>query len=293
MGLGGIAITNQVYAQANSVRNTDVRKSDSEKFDNANMNTHNITGKNGLSERMLLASRHADMKPAHIAKSLKKSRSTVQRWFDGTAEKIDALTCDRVATLLGVNSTWLATGRGQMLSISTGMQSQPQTTDQPLCVDLNKYQHKIDKNQVHHFDGETPLALAGTRPVGLTQRVIAVLNWTDATNWQDAVRLTTRTTSGLAEWPDDCFALEVKDEIVSGGSLPQGSLVIVSPSVKPAHGNRVLVLHHGKGIAVVYKYIDLGERPELHPVSEKLDKCPLLETDQIIGVVIKAIISYD
>ncbi|PHV09676.1 hypothetical protein CSQ89_20395 [Chitinimonas sp. BJB300] len=79
---------------------------------------------------MRLAAKEADLKPAQIASALKKNRSTVQQWFDGTVKSISGDSLTAVAKLLGVRVEWLAAGDGPMRSLPDQSKTQRENIDQ-------------------------------------------------------------------------------------------------------------------------------------------------------------------
>ena len=67
-----------------------------------------------LAERITLAIKQAGVKPAHVAKAAKVSRTTVGDWMHGRTQQIRGATLLLAADFLGVNPAWLGTGKGPM-----------------------------------------------------------------------------------------------------------------------------------------------------------------------------------
>lgn len=68
-----------------------------------------------LAERLTLAIKHAKITKAELARRVGISAPSVNGWFSGKAKFLRGENLLAAAKGLGVNETWLATGKGQML----------------------------------------------------------------------------------------------------------------------------------------------------------------------------------
>lgn len=67
-----------------------------------------------LQDRIGQALKDSTLKnPSALAKKAKVSRATVSLWINGPTQSIDGENLTRVASALGVNAHWLATGEGK------------------------------------------------------------------------------------------------------------------------------------------------------------------------------------
>ncbi|MBN5087562.1 helix-turn-helix transcriptional regulator [Stenotrophomonas maltophilia] len=69
-----------------------------------------------LAERLTLAIEHAQLTKAELARRVGISAPSVNGWFSGKAKFLRGENLLAAAKALGVNETWLATGKGQMQS---------------------------------------------------------------------------------------------------------------------------------------------------------------------------------
>lgn len=123
-------------------------------------------------------------------------------------------------------------------------------------------------------------------------RKIPVIKWIDLPDWEEKAKASTTFMLCPPGLPEDCFGVEVDDVFVAGGQ-PLGSVLCLSPGMKPTHGQKVLAQQGGKGVCVLYKFMDLGDQPQLHPESSQLSPRVLSDTDRIIGVVRSATVFFD
>lgn len=65
-----------------------------------------------LAERLTLALSASNLRKSDIARSCSISPASVSDWFSGKSKSIKSINLPKVAKLLGVSSTWLATGIG-------------------------------------------------------------------------------------------------------------------------------------------------------------------------------------
>lgn len=65
-----------------------------------------------LAERLTLALSASNLRKSDIARSCSISPASVSDWFTGKSKSIKSIYLPKVAKLLGVSSTWLATGIG-------------------------------------------------------------------------------------------------------------------------------------------------------------------------------------
>lgn len=72
--------------------------------------------KTTLAERLTLALSDSGLKKSDIARLCSISPASVSDWFTGKSKSIKSIYLPKVAKLLGVSSTWLATGNGPMKS---------------------------------------------------------------------------------------------------------------------------------------------------------------------------------
>ncbi len=71
-----------------------------------------------LAERLTLAIEHAQLTKAELARRVGISAPSVNGWFSGKAKFLRGENLLAAAKALGVNETWLATGKGRKRVVS-------------------------------------------------------------------------------------------------------------------------------------------------------------------------------
>ncbi|PMC18208.1 helix-turn-helix domain-containing protein [Oligella urethralis] len=82
-----------------------------------------------LSERLIHAMKLANVKQVDLAKAAGVSRASVNDWISGKSQNIRGENLVKVAKLLNVNSSWLATGHGKFDSKWPFKNIQPEDFD--------------------------------------------------------------------------------------------------------------------------------------------------------------------
>lgn len=107
-----------------------------------------------LKDRVLAAMAHSGKTPTDIARACKIKLPSISGWTSGKTQSLKAHTAIAAAQLMGVNATWLSTGRGEMLPGVPGVEEQiADYKAQP----IDRVEHLLDAI-------ECVLALAQIRP---------------------------------------------------------------------------------------------------------------------------------
>ena len=167
----------------------------------------------------------------------------------------------KIANVLGVNASWLDSGRGGRNGI-----------DQPLSA----------------ADGESP---AGPAP---EFRLLPVITSVQAGSWGDAIDPfepgdADSYTPVIGTWSQYAFVLRVEGDSMTntggGLSIPHGAHVVVEPEEVARHGDIVVAKLEAHEQATVKKLVIDPPDTYLMPLNPQYDKIIIDEECRIVGVV--------
>jgi len=206
-------------------------------------------------ERLNIALKESGLTKAALAKRIGVSAPTVTDWTKGNIATISANNAEKLCRHLGINTTWLLTGLGDMRPVS-GVR---ETIAQP-----GTYIRKIP---LFSWSGAASY-FSGTRTIDPEEVEL----------WMPPV----------GEVGLDAFALRVNNESMVASypgqrSYPVGTIIYVDPDRPLKNGGRVVALVRGE--CTFKQYVEDSGRKYLKPINPMFDKIDVDDGVQIIGPV--------
>lgn len=207
-------------------------------------------------DRLNEALKESGLNKSALAKRIKVSAPTVTDWTKGNIKTITAENAEKLCRVLGIRSTWLLTGKGDM-----------------------RPAHQINDVQVLYEHAKLRIPL---------------ISWVNAGAWCESPD--TFAPGDAEEWlpvPEStgrhAFALRVINDSMTSPypgqrSYPHGTIIYVDPDKAVTNGCRVIARAHGE--YTFKSYVEDAGRKYLKPINPTYDKIDITEDVHICGVVI-------
>ncbi|MBF0194867.1 MAG: LexA family transcriptional regulator [Magnetococcales bacterium] len=210
---------------------------------------------NTLSDRILHARRHAELTQKELASRVGVSHTTVSKLENGRAKYSRCMVT--IATVCGVDPTWLETGRGEML-----LSRYPEYLKVSGCRDVSNVFAKI--------------------PIVSWDTIDSVNSWIEHEKIKALCR---EFVPVFAQTKGQHYGLLVPDDSMEPEFL-EGEVIVVNTELKIKNNQYILAKLEGESNTTFKQLVEIGDQQYLRPLNPRY---PIITVDgnlQLFGVVV-------